>query len=322
MISALAYLARHGRHVLIVGLCLGVGVGLAFPELALALRIMIAPVVVTLLFLAFLRLGPEGVRAGLAGWKSGLITVLGLQLLLPLLAAVVFRALHLEPGWALGVVLVLAAAPITGSPNLAVLSGACSVTALRQLVLGTLLLPITVWPVLLFLPDLGAPRDVAAIVLRLLVLIGLACALGMWLRHRGIVLPTMRNLSVIDGSTTLLLAGIVIALMASVGPALLAGGTVWAMLALVLLLGFGLQIGTLLVLRGRSNPAAVAALGQAAGNRNIALFLGVLPPAIASDLLLFIGLYQIPMYLTPIVMGWLYPRLSLNLVEHGKAGSG
>lgn len=322
MISVLAYLARHGRHVLLAGLCLGIGVGLAVPDIASALQILIAPVVVTLLFLAFLRLGPEGVRGGLAGWRGGLITVLAFQLLLPLFAAVTFRTLQLEAGWALGVVLVLAAAPITGSPNLAVMSGASSVTALRQLVLGTLLLPITALPVFLVWPDLGAARDVAAMVLRLLALIGLACALGLWLRHRKIILPTPRTLIVIDGSATLLLALIVIALMASVGPALVAGSTAWAMLALVLMLGFGLQIGTVLALRGQSNPATVAALGQAAGNRNIALFLGVLPPSIASELFLFIGLYQIPMYLTPMVMGWLYPRLSLRLTERSASGSG
>lgn len=311
------FLAAHGRHVLLAGLCLGIGVGLAVPDIAKALQILIAPVVVTLLFLAFLRLGPEGVRGGLTGWRGGLLTVLALQLLLPLIAAVTFRVLQLEPGWALGVVLVLAAAPITGSPNLAVLSGACGVTALRQLVLGTLLLPITALPVFLVVPDLGAARDVAAIVLRLLALIGLACVLGLWLRHRKIIVPTPRTLIVIEGSTTLLLALIVIALMASVGPALIAGSPAWAILGLVLVLGFGLQIGTVLVLREHGNPAAVAALGQAAGNRNIALFLGVLPPSIASELFLFIGLYQIPMYLTPMVMGWLYPRLSLHLTEHG-----
>ncbi|MFU8899732.1 MAG: hypothetical protein ACNA7L_12620, partial [Roseinatronobacter sp.] len=120
-------------------------------------------------------------------------------------------------------------------------------------------------------------------------------------------------LSVIDGCATLLLALIVIALMGAVGPALVQGVQGWGLLLGVLVLGFGLQIATLLLTYGRMPDEQAAALGQVAGNRNIGFFLGVLPPALASDLMLFIGLYQIPMYLTPAVMGWVYARKGLRL---------
>jgi hypothetical protein len=43
-----------------------------------------------------------------------------------------------------------------------------------------------------------------------------------------------------------------------------------------------------------------------AGNRNVALFLAALPAAQTEPLLLFIGCYQIPMYLTPLLFGRLY----------------
>ena len=39
-----------------------------------------------------------------------------------------------------------------------------------------------------------------------------------------------------------------------------------------------------------------------AGNRNIALFLVALPAETTDALLLFIGAYQVPMYLTPMLM--------------------
>lgn len=313
MIRALAYLARQGRQVLLAGLALGILAGLVLPDLAKVLQSLVAPVVVTLLFLAVLRLGPEGVRAGLAGWRAGLAGVLVLQLLLPCLAVAVLVVFGLESALAFGVVLVLAAAPITGSPNLAIMSGASAPTALRQLVMGTLLLPATALPVFMLMPGLGAPTEVLGIVLRLLAVIALAGALGLWLRARGIVTPSTRSLTVIDGCATLLLAVIVIALMGAVGPALASGWQAWGVLVLVLLLGFGLQGAVLLATCGRVPDGQAAALGQAAGNRNIALFLGVLPPALASDLLLFIGLYQIPMYLTPAVMGWVYARIRLKL---------
>lgn len=313
IISILDAVARHGRSVLLIGLASGIGTGLVLPDLAQALQIIIAPVVATLLFLAFLRLGPDGIRAGLTGWRGGTLGVLALQLALPVIAASAMRAAGTESALALGVILVLAAAPITGSPNLAIMSGASAPVALRQLVLGTLLLPATALPVFLLMPGLGPPAEVGLIVLRLLALVALACAFGLWLRKSGIVRETPESLAVIDGCATLLLAVIVIALMGAVGPALLEGSMIWPVFALVLTLGFGLQIATLLVLRNRLPGGQVAAFSQCAGNRNIALFLGVLPPALASDLFLFIGLYQIPMYLTPAVMGWLYARLRLQL---------
>ncbi len=313
IVGALDRLARNGRLVLLMGLVLGVLAGVALPDLAGVLQALVAPVVVTLLFLAVLRLGPDGVRAGLAGWRAGILTVLVLQLVLPCLAVLALRLLQVESVLAFGLVLVLAAAPITGSPNLAIMSGASAPVALRQLVMGTLLLPATALPVFLLMPGLGAPSEVFSIVLRLLVVIALAGALGLWLRASKIVTANTRTLSVIDGCTTLLLALIVIALMGAVGPALLAGIHAWGLLLFVLGLGFGLQLATLLVTYGKLEGTQAAAISQAAGNRNIALFLGVLPPALASDLLLFIGLYQIPMYLTPAVMGWVYTRMRSNL---------
>lgn len=311
LIDALDFIAGRARLVLPVGLVIGIGAGLVAPDMALGLQAIVAPVVVTLLFLGVLRLGPEGVRVGLQGWRGGLVAVLVLQLALPLLAILCALGLGLGGVFLAGVVLVLAAAPITGSPNLAILSGASGAVALRQLVLGTALLPLTALPVFLLMPGWGEPREVLGIVLRLLVLIALAGALGLWLRQRGFVGGDARSLRCVDGVATLLLAVIVIALMGAVGPALATQTSAWGLMVLVLALGFGLQIGSLLSLRAHVPLADAAALSQAVGNRNIALFLGVLPAGLAADLFLFIGLYQIPMYLTPVVMGWVYGRMGL-----------
>jgi hypothetical protein len=69
---------------------------------------------------------------------------------------------------------------------------------------------------------------------------------------------------------------------------------------------FGLQIAMAIVLRRLAPGGSVAPLAIVAGNRNIALFLTALPAAVTDPLLLFIGCYQIPMYLTPILLGRLY----------------
>lgn len=302
--------ARHGRIALVAGLVAGVGLGLIAPALAEASRVLIAPMVVGLLFLAVLRLGPEGVRAGLRGIGRALAVTLVLQLALPVAAALAFLALGWQGAAALGIVLLLSAAPITGSPNIAIMSGGDPVPALRQLVLGTALLPVTVIPVFALVPAFGEAAQVAAIVLRLLGVIALAGGLALILRLKGVVPGHDRALRRMDGLAALLLGLVVVAIMGAVGPALRDGGPVWGLLALVLAVNFGLQAGAALIAQASGSRATIAPLGIIAGNRNVALFLSALPAALVDELLLFIGLYQIPMYLTPLVMTRFYRWLA------------
>jgi hypothetical protein len=53
---------------------------------------------------------------------------------------------------------------------------------------------------------------------------------------------------------------------------------------------------------------AAPSMAIVAGNRNLALFLAAVPPEMAEDLLLFLGCFQIPMYLTPLTLARLYAR--------------
>ena len=308
LVDVLSLCARHGRWLLVGGLVAGI----ALPALAEAMRPLIAPMVVFLLFLAVLRLGTEGVRAGLSGVRGAGLSVLGLQLVLPLGAVAVFGGL----GWlghplALGVVLMLAAAPITGSPNLAILAGAAPAPALRQLVLGTALLPLTALPVFWFIPAFGSPGAVVWAVLKLLALIALAGGLALGLRAWGLVRGDARAHAAMDGLAALTLGVVVIALMSAVGPALTGGGGFWSTLAVVMGANLALQIGVSRLARPASAVAAPA-MGITAGNRNVALFLGVLPEPAVEMLLLFIGCYQIPMYLTPLLLTGYYRRLAAH----------
>jgi len=47
-------------------------------------------------------------------------------------------------------------------------------------------------------------------------------------------------------------------------------------------------------------------LAISAGNRNIAIFLVALPPDVMAPLMIFVGCWQLPMYLTPILLPRLY----------------
>ena len=74
-------------------------------------------------------------------------------------------------------------------------------------------------------------------------------------------------------------------------------------LAIAFGVNFVIQIGVAMLLRYLGKPRIAVPLAVIAGNRNIALFLTALPVAVTDPLLLFIGCYQIPMYLTPILLG-------------------
>jgi hypothetical protein len=296
----IAVLARSGRWMLPGGLA----IGLASPALAEAMRPTIGPVVVILLFLAVLRIGPEGLRIGRAGLMRAGLRALVLQLALPLAVALPLAALGLLQGsFALGAVLFLCAAPLTGAAHFAVMAGGDPAPALRQTVIGTALLPVTVVPVFALAPAFGGASDVMAAVLRLLAVIALAGGLALWLRSRGIVRGTPRVMTGIDAIAAVLLAAVVIGIMSAVGQTLRDDPAMfWSAMVIVCAIGFGLQALAVLVLRaGPERPA----LAVVTGNRNVALFLGVLPTAVTDDLLLLIGCFQVPMYLTPLVL----PRL-------------
>jgi len=61
-------------------------------------------------------------------------------------------------------------------------------------------------------------------------------------------------------------------------------------------------------LRHNVRPEETVPYSIVAGNRNIALFLVAMSPDQAEPLLIFLGCYQVPMYLTPILMARLYRK--------------
>ncbi|MGM0584671.1 MAG: hypothetical protein ACQEUZ_08470 [Pseudomonadota bacterium] len=311
--DALAFVARNGRVVLIGGLVAGV----ALPGLAAALVPFILPLVGLMLFITTLRVGPAVFPEGPRGWRQEAVRAVLLQTALPLAALLILSAAGVaDTPLGLATIITLAACPISGSAGLALMAGADPAPALRAAGVGTALFPLTVLPVLAALPGLGPAEQVLGAALRLLALIGLAGGGALLVRA---LVPALRRptaLPVLDGGLTLSMGVIVIALMAAVGPALRgAPGELLATLALALALGFGQQtLAFGAFLRLGEGPRA-AALAVAAGNRNLALFFAALPEEVRGPLLLYLGLYQIPMYLTPLVMKPLYDR-----GPHARAG--
>lgn len=303
MIMFLGHVARHGR----LGLVIGLLAGLALPQVALILRPWLPEMIGVLLFLTALRIGWAQAFGSLGALGQSLRIVLGFQVVMPVLAFGLFWGSGMAASpVALVVVLALAAPPITGSPNFAMLLGYDPAPALRLLVVGTALFPLTVLSVFWLLPILGSATAAFAASMWLLVVIVVSVGAGFGVRAAVVRNPDLEVIRAIDGLTMIMLAVIVIGLMAALGPAIRTQPGqfgLWLLLAVVL--NFGMQM--LAYSKLPDTPARVP-VSIIAGNRNVALFLVALPPQITDPLLIFIGCYQLPMYLTPILMRRFYAK--------------
>lgn len=300
--SLLAFCARHGRWGLVVGLV----AGLALPGLAQAMRPWLPHMVAGLLCITAFRVGYRGSIGQLSAAPRVLAEVLVLQLALPLLGLAVVFAFGLSATTAaLAVVLMLSAPSISGSPNFAVLVGHDPAPAMQIMVMGMALFPLTILPILLLLgPAFGDTSGVLVTSLRLIVIIFLATGTGFLARARFLPNASPAQIQSLDGAGVIALVVIVVGLMAGIGPVFTQQPlALFGWVSLVFAVNFGLQVLSFTL--GPRGPRA-APFSIIAGNRNVALFLLALPPELTDRLLPFIGCYQLPMYLTPLVMARLY----------------
>ena len=256
-----------------------------------------------MLVVSGIRIGARQTLSGLVHVRDVLSIVLILQLALPMAVAFALRFAGLvDAPLALSLVLMLAAPSVTGAPSFAVMAGYDPAPGMRFLIVGTVLFPITALPVLAVLELGNSPVAAVTQSARLAVMIAMAVGAGFALRALRPALAEPRLRSSLDGASTVFLGIAVIGLMSEIGPLLRTDPIrllPWAGAAV--LVNFGLQFlaRRFFVARAEDDRVAISIL---AGNRNIALFLFALPPDITAPLMIFIGCYQIPMYLTPTVL--------------------
>jgi hypothetical protein len=296
--------STHARLCLIIGLA----AGLLLPGLAGAMVPWLPQMVAVLLTVTALRIGHRAAMSATGDliWSIGAVAALQMAVPLLLLAALTLIGLHQTPA-ALAIVLACAAPAITGSVNLALLMRMDGGRMMQLLVMGTAAFPLTVLPVLLFLPQLGPPGDVIRAAFGLLAVIAGAATLGFVLRAWLFPAPTEGQTKALDGLSVLAFSIIVIGLMAGLTPALQNNPWLvakWALLAFAI--SYLMQLFTLLILRRSPLRRVAGPLAIGAGNRNIAIFLVALPAEVVAPLMIFIGCWQLPMYLTPMLLPRLY----------------
>ena len=297
-------ISENGRLALVAGLV----AGLLLPGVAHAMQPWLPQMVAALLTITALRIGHRAVIGAVSDLQRGVASVLVLQLLLPLvlLGGCWLAGIAGSPV-ALAMVLATSAPAIAGAANLALLLRQDAGRMMQIFVLGTALFPLTVLPLLILMPQLGDPATIAMTTLRLLGVITLATGLGFVLRATVFPNPDAGQIKALDGLSVFAFSAIVVGLMAALNPALRSEpGSVllWAVLAFAV--SYGAQITAHVMLRRSPLAADAGPLAIGAGNRNIAIFLVALPEQLLAPLMVFIGCWQLPMYLTPVLLRWLY----------------
>lgn len=310
--APLKLFARHAQWVLIGGLIAGI----AFPSAAGVMRPYIPEMVAVILFLSALRMELSALKLSRKQFLLDLTVVLGLQLATPFAVYAILTALPVPTVWRDVLTVLYSGAAISGTPAFAFLMGLDGVRAMRLLVIGTALMPVTTLPVLALLPNVAAETSLLEVSLRLLLLIAAAAAAAFTLRK-----PVNRALGkdgpvLLNGLNALALAIFVLALMDAIQPVLLSDPIrVLGVLIIACFANLGTQVVYALTIsmraksRGAKPTTAELTPTLGAGNRNMALFLTALPASVTDPWLLFIGCYQVPMYLTPLLMPPLLRRL-------------
>lgn len=302
-LNAMVMCARYARWVLVLGL-MG---GLLFQDVAYLARPYIPAFIAALLFVASFRIGPKKAIGAASSLREHLVITLQMQVVFPLAIVVIVLISGYHNVYLTAIVLVASAAPISGSPNLVIMLGHTPAPALRQLVVGTALLPATVIPIFMLLPVFGNAIEIGVAAGKLLLVIGGAASLGFLARHCLFSELSESNTEAVDGFSAILMALVVVGLMSALGDAWRQRPTdLLLMMLFVFILNFGFQFLGSRVWHRLAGPEYAVPLSVISGNRNVALYLTALPAAVVDDLLLFIGCYQFPMYLTPLLLRRFY----------------
>ena len=277
-------------------------VGLALQDVARVMRPMLEPTVVLLLTAALMRLDW---RAGLAyARRPALAIAIAAWLLLASPAIVWFAgaSLGLAAPLLAAIVLNSASAPLTSAVPFSQLLGLDAELAMFAVVIGTLLIPVTIAPVVLWLLGTAIPVTPGEFALRSLLFIGLPFVLAAALRQ---IVPAGRIAAravEIDGLIVAFFVVFVLAIMDGVTGRLLADPLLCAgMLAAAFGVSITLHALSLgLFWRLGRRPALSMAL--TAGNRNLAILLVIIGEGVGPDFALYVALGQLPIFTMPAVV--------------------
>src|SRR5262249_49286165 len=208
----------------------------------------------------------------------------------------------IDPAPKLGTAMVLSAAcpPIMSAIAFCFMVGLDAALATVVVFATIFIVPLTLPPMALLLLGLKLDIDVLSFMARLAAITGGSLALALAIRAVASRSAIERQSELLDGIAVVGLLVFAVAIMDGVGRAALERpGYVAATLATAFLANAGLQAAGFLAFSWvpRKRALAVALLS---GNRNMGLLLAALGTAADFDIVLYLALGQIPVFLTPL----------------------
>ncbi|MEM6441331.1 MAG: hypothetical protein AAF763_16740 [Pseudomonadota bacterium] len=303
MIAALEWLGVRARWVL----ALGFVAALAAPGLAERLRPALPFLVACVYALSMARLDGRALARDLGSPRRGLLTLALSAALLTVPTAgawAAVRALGAGADWEAAAVWTFAAPPIASAAGLCFLMGWNAGRALQLTVAASLIMPALGPAIGAWLLGAAIPISPLDLGLRTAAMIAggavIASAVRAWAGPERIA----RNGRVFDGLVAATMVVFLFPLFDGVGASILARpGQAAAFLALACLFVFGPYVALAFAERGRAQAGALALV---AGTRSTAIYLAALPPDPAFTL--YVALYQLPMFATPLVLGAILRR--------------
>ena len=316
---SLAFFARRGSMLLAAAIFGGALV----PPLAAAAHPLLSPVVFILMVAIFLRVDLPGTFAHLRRPARATIIVAGELLVSPLLMAAVLAPMRLDASIEAGLVIFAAGCAATSSPAFARMVGLDPDLSLVVSLASTLLVPFTAPLLVGWLAGVGLSIGTGAFMLRLMFYVGLPAVISLGLR-RAIGPDRLTEWGeAVDGGLVLLLFVYGFGVMDGLQARALADPA-WVGTALLaaFLADYALNALTTLALWPMGVRDAATA-GLMAGNRNMALFIAVLPAAAPGSfegrVALFFGLCQFPLFLSPFLLRPVYRRLLAGRPGDGRS---
>lgn len=300
---------QHARTLLAASVFLGI----LLPSLADWLRPLLPLVVIGTLTGALLRLDWTMLAAYLRRPSVAALPTLCQLLVSPLLIWGLVSLMPLQQELGIALVLQAAAPPIGSAAVFAMLLGIDASLSLMLTVGATLLLPLSLTPLVAALAattvaGAGLSIDLLAFFARVSVMVLAPFAIAAVLRRFLGEQVLQRHDALIGALNVLLLMIFAIAVMQGVRARLVSEPEFIGLLFLlacvmaVLLHFMGYWI---LLSRGRS--AAVNA-AVCSGNRNMGLMLAVTAGSAGETFSLYVGVAQIPMYFAPLIIAWVLRR--------------
>ena len=310
--DGLAWSARRGSVLLAAGIFGGV----LAPPLARAFKTVITPDVFLLMVLVLLRVDVGRTLALLRRPGRALAIVVALLVGGPLLCWALLRPFAIDPSIVAGVVIFATGPAAVSSPAFARMVGLDADLSLVATLAMLVVVPLTAPALALGLLGIDLSLSAPAFMARLLVMVGVPALIALAIRRAAGPARLLEWGEAVDGALVWLVVFYGFAVMDGLG-ARMAADPRWVTAAVLAAFAasYGLNASIALAFAPWGWREAATA-GLMGGNRNMALYLAVLPATTDPRITLFFGLVQFPLFLSPFLLRPAYRRL----LAPGRAG--